>query len=427
MLKLSDYDKALLAGAEGKGKKKAMEFIVSYANVLGAEELCDITRATLFIGAQHYLDCYKPDEDYRKIFSEFYLNSDEVLEIPKVAKTCHAQTCAAACDFRDCERTHLSREYQERNLSYIMATKNAGVKIVESCTPYYVGWIPMMGEHFVTTESSNVVISNSIFGAMGNSDGVENAVCSAITGRSPKWGMHIKENRYADCRINIKCKADDMFDWDVIGFTVGRLMPKHVVPVVMGDYKKPDFNSFRQFAATLSVTSAAEICHFVGLTPEAQTFEMAVGNKKILHEIDITEEEYMKSVRMIGREGSGDVDYVCIGCPHISLDEIKEIAEYIGSRKVKSGVELLIWTDYATKEMANVNGYTAVIENAGGYLLTGSCPIVMREESHRHAKSMAMFGAKQAFGIQHQTKCPVYYGDIFRCIDAAITGRWEAK
>ena len=87
----------------------------------------------------------------------------------------------------------------------------------------------------------------------------------------------------------------------------------------------------------------------------------------------------------------------------------------------------MIWTDYATKEMADVNGYTEAIENAGGYLLTGSCPIVMREESHKHAKAMAMFGAKQAFGIQHQTKVPVYYGDIFQCIDAAISGKWEGR
>ena len=33
-----------------------------------------------------------------------------------------------------------------------------------------------MGEHFVSTESSNVVLSNSLFGGYGTSDGVEAAV-----------------------------------------------------------------------------------------------------------------------------------------------------------------------------------------------------------------------------------------------------------
>ena len=425
MLTLTEYDKSLLAGQEGPGKQKAMEFIVRYANILGAEELCDVSRATLFIGAQHYLDCYQNNESYNKIFSEFYLCSDKEVGFPPIAKWCKAQTCAASCDFRNCERTHLSRAYQEKNWSYISTTRDIGVKIVESCTPYYVGWIPMMGEHFVSTESSNVVISNSLFAAMGNSDGVEHAVCAAVTGRTPKWGMHIKENRYADCLVKIKCRAEDMFDWDVIGFTIGRLMPKHVIPVVVGDFKRPDINAFRQFASTISVTSAAEICHVLGVTPEAQTLEMALGTKQILHEIEITEEEYIKSVRMIGSGGEGPVDYISIGCPHLSLDELKTVAEYIDGRSVKDGVELLVWTDYATKAMADVNGYTEMIEKSGAYHLTGSCPIVMRENSHKHAKAMAMFGAKQAFGIQHQTKVPVYYGDIFQCIDAAIRGQWE--
>ena len=301
------------------------------------------------------------------------------------------------------------------------------MKIVESCTPYYVGWLPLMGEHIVSTESSNIVVSNSLFGAMGNSDGVESAVCAAITGRTPKWGMHIKENRYADCLVKIECRAETTFDWDVIGFTVGRLIPKHVVPVLVGDFKRSDINAFRQFASTIAVTSATDLCHVIGLTPEAQTLEMAVGTKKIIHKITVTQKDYDESLRVIGAAGSGPVDYVSVGCPHLALDELKDISEYIGGRKVKDGVELLIWTDYAIKEMANVNGYTKAIENSGAYLMTGSCPVVMREQSHRHAKAMAIFGAKQAFNIQNQTEATVYYGDMFRCIDAAINGRWEAE
>ncbi|NLV82834.1 MAG: hypothetical protein GXZ18_07560, partial [Synergistaceae bacterium] len=65
------------------------------------------------------------------------------------------------------------------------------------------------------------------------------------------------------------------------------------------------------------------------------------------------------------------------------------------------------------------------IESSGAFVLTGSCPIVMREESHKHATGMVMNGVKQAVGIKHQTKVPVYYGDIYRCIDAAIAGKWE--
>jgi Uncharacterized conserved protein len=425
MLKLTDDERRMLDGEFGAFRQKAMAFNVRYAGVLGAEEMCAVSRATLFIGAQHYLDCYDKDEDYEKIFSEFYLCSDEPVAFDRFADCCKTQTCAAACDFRERERTHVSRERHERNWAYLQATRAHGVKIVDSCTPYYVGWIPMMGEHFVSTESSNVVISNSLFGAMGNSDGVEAAVCAAITGRTPKWGMHAAENRFADCLVRLDCKAESVYDWDLIGFTIGRMIPKHVVPVLTGDIHGMEINRMRQLCASISVTSATELCHVVGVTPEARTLEMAVGPKKILHEVVITDRDCDASLEMICNPGSGPVDFVFIGCPHLALDEIKDIAEYLEGRRVKDGVELQIWTDYAIRAMADVNGYTQAIEDAGAALLTGSCPVVMREESHAHSRAMVMNGAKQAFSIKNQTDAPVYYGDMYRCIDAAISGRWE--
>lgn len=430
MLRLTDDERAMLNGEMGKFKQKAMAFNVRYANVLGADEMCEVSRATLFIGAQHYLDCYGEEEveaSYDEIFSEFYLCSDEVVPLDHFAHSCKTQTCAAACDFQECEKTRVSKARHERNWTYLNATREVGVKIVDSCTPYYVGWVPLMGEHFVSTESSNVVISNSVFGARGNSDGVEAAVCAAITGKTPKWGMHVKENRRADCLVRLHSRPKSVFDWDLVGFTIGRMLPKHVVPVVVGDFPRPEIDRMRQFCSSISVPSATELCHIVGITPEAPTLEAAVGSGKILHEIDVTDADCEESLRRISSPGGGPVDYVSIGCPHLSLDELREIAEYLSGKRIAGGVELLVWTDYAIKAMADINGYTRTIEESGAYLLTGSCPVVMREESHRHATGMVMNGAKQAFSIRNQTDAPVYYGDIRRCIDAAVLGKWEGE
>jgi len=425
MLKLTHYEQDMLNGKMGKFKQKAMMFIVDYAKVLGATELCEVSRATLFVGAQHYLDCYDKDSDYKDIFSEFYLSSDEKVTLGKVSSECKTQTCAACCDITEYKRTHLSKEFHDRNREYLENTKEMGVKIVESCTPYYVGWVPMMGEHFVTTESSNVVISNTIFGACGNSDGVEVAVCASITGRIPKWGMHIPENRLATCVFELDFDVSTQMEWDLLGFTLGRLLPKHEVPVIVNGVKNVEINRMRQLCASISVTSAAEICHIVGYTPEAKTLEMALGGKEPKYKIKVTKNDMKDSLNMISDNGCGPVDYVSIGCPHISLDEIFEISEYIKGKHLPKGVELQIWTDYATKQMAILNGYAKNIEDTGAALLTGSCPIVMREESHKHAKAMVMFGSKQAFGIRHQTDVPVYYGEVERCIDAAFSGKWE--
>ena len=193
-MRLTADEQKMLDGERGKFKQKALQFIVNYARVLGAEELCDISRATLFIGAQHYLDCFKTD-DYNEIFSKFYLNSDETIEIGQFAENCAVQTCVAACVTRDYEAVHLSREYFDKNNRYYAITREAGVSEVHTCTPYFSGWIPLPGEHFVTTESSNVLMpdANSLFGACGNADGIEAAVCSAICGKNAFVGSACEE------------------------------------------------------------------------------------------------------------------------------------------------------------------------------------------------------------------------------------------
>ena len=42
-MKLSDIEKAILHGERGRASQQAMELIVRYAGVLGAEQLCRVT------------------------------------------------------------------------------------------------------------------------------------------------------------------------------------------------------------------------------------------------------------------------------------------------------------------------------------------------------------------------------------------------
>ena len=61
--------------------------------------------------------------------------------------------------------------------------------IGSTCAPYLAGWLPAMGEYFVTTESSNVLYCNSILGARGYGGGGNTTFCAAICGCAPKWGL----------------------------------------------------------------------------------------------------------------------------------------------------------------------------------------------------------------------------------------------
>ena len=51
MVKLTEYEQEMLSGVHGALKQQAIKKVVEYANVLGAEELCEVTMAHVFCGA----------------------------------------------------------------------------------------------------------------------------------------------------------------------------------------------------------------------------------------------------------------------------------------------------------------------------------------------------------------------------------------
>ena len=99
-----------------------------------------------------------------------------------------------------------------------------------------------MGEHFVTTESGVTVIGNSLWGAMGNADGIEAAFWSAICGRTPKWGNHVQENRRGSHLVEVHATLNSILDWDLLGMAVGSRMQPGAVPVIQSHLPKPTFN-----------------------------------------------------------------------------------------------------------------------------------------------------------------------------------------
>lgn len=151
MIKLTDYEKSMLNGEMGEFKKVALEKVIQYAQALGAQELCEVTKATVFLGAHNYLEVVD-SEDYDEIFSTLLLSSDKKVPIDKFSDECFCQTCVTVCDQYDYDVLGLSKELFDKNNEFLEITKEAGVSIVNSCTPYLTGWLPLRGEHFVTTE-----------------------------------------------------------------------------------------------------------------------------------------------------------------------------------------------------------------------------------------------------------------------------------
>lgn len=424
MLRLSDYEKGVLDGKEGRLQQVCLENIVRYAEVLGADELCEVTKATLFCGAHNYLSVCASD-DFDEVFSRVNLASDEIVPFDRTYADCHVQSCVSPCDGQEFEAFGQTADFFAKNAHYLERSREAGVTIAGSCAPYLTGWLLARGEHFVTTESSVTLMGNSLWGAMGNADGIEAAFWSAICGRTPAWGLHLEENRAGTHVVEVQAEMRTALDWDILGRAVGVSLPSGSSPVVSGRFVSVTFEKLRQLCTSLAVSSNCRMLHVVGYTPEARSVDDALRGTRPAGTLVIDRSALEEAYDSVCAPGSGPVDFVSLGCPHYDIDQIKRVAYYLEGKKIHPDVHFMIWTVYPIKAMADLNGYTRVIEEAGGHIYTGSCPVTMGEVFLDSYAGFVFDSLKQAGAARSATAHPVYLGGVQSCIDAAVAGRWE--
>lgn len=424
-MKLTDKDRLILDGKRGAAAQKAMELIVRYGDVVGAEELCSVTWADLFCGCHDYLDVAQSD-DFDTVFSKMALCTPDSIPLKRMAPHC---ICYSGVE-PDCtevpEKMFMTADRQARNLAFLSRFVDAGVNLSGNCIPYLTGFIPLMGDHFVSCESSAVLFMNSLWGARGNGDGIEASFCAAVCGRTPKAGMHTKKNRAATLEVAINTRPRTLFDWDRLGYALGALLPPHAVPVFTGDFPKPDAILLKTFFASLACSAGTEMCHLPGISPEAPSLSAAFqGNRK--YETLAVEERHIKAGEMsLTGTQSKKIDYITIGCPHLHIEELRWIARFLDGRKIHPDTWLDIWTTGPILYMAKRSGVADIIGRAGANLVTGGCPsnrgyppgtrTVAFDSSKQRQDAPATLGSEN-----------IFYGSRQSCLESAVSGLWEGK
>jgi predicted aconitase len=247
-----------------------------------------------------------------------------------------------------------------------------------------------------------------------------------MCGKTPYWGNHVPAQRKANILIQIDCPTETVYDWDSVGFAIGRQCPIGSIPALsLKNTHGIDTDRLRSAFASMATTGGVELCHILGVTPEAETLDMAFGGKQPQKEISITEKDVAEVREFLSDACNGDVDYVHLGCPHYSLEQIAAVARFLEGRKIKDTVTLHIWTAPAIKFLADENGFTRTIEKAGGRLLTGSCALVSGKLPDG-VKTIAFDSAKQANPQHSFFSGSVLYGSREQCLEAAVTGKWRA-
>jgi predicted aconitase len=421
-MKLTESEQAMYDGREGRAVQQAMDLLVRYGQALGAERLVDTRNVagTVVSPSPRKLALVK-EGGFEAAFSEFNLDSDETVEVPPA----RVYTCQLIQTF-GADTAHLhdgSRELMALQKDAEGFFGSRGVHLMSTCTPYQVGNIPVKGEHCAWMESSAVVYCNAVLGARTNTEGTESTGAASLTGKIPYWGYHIPENRTGTHLIDIRVPVDDMMDWGLLGYYVGEIVQDDI-PVLDGMWRQPDLVKLKHFGAAAASSGGIEMYHIPGVTPEAPTIEAAFGGGKPVRTVTYGEEERRIAYENLNSSATDrDVDFVMLGCPHNSVEQIWRAARMLAGKRLHSGTELWLHTPRALREIADRNGYTAMVEEAGGHILSDSCPAISRVVP-RGTKVVATDSAKQAHYLPAITGLQTWFGSVEDCVAAALTGRW---
>ena len=102
-------------------------------------------------------------------------------------------------------------------------------------------------------------------------------------------------------------------------------------------------------------------------------------------------------------------DLICLGCPHASLEEIKQVANIVKGKTIKN--KLWICTSVSVKATADRMGYTEIIESAGGNIVCDTCMVVAPIEEMGF-EVIGVNSAKAANYVPSMCGLDVVYNDV---------------
>jgi predicted aconitase len=427
-MQLTDTERAMLDGNAGKAQQKAMELLVRYAQALGAERFVETNNVAGVPGSYtpFLFNYYQATREsaYDLIYSLFDLDSDEVVEVPRVqVHGCHLQ---GGVDPEGWQTLGAKPEALQASQDSERAASGKGIEILKTCTPYLAGNVPARGEHCAWMESSAVVYCNSVLGARTNTEGRESTSAAMLTGRIPDWGLHRPENRFASHRIDVDVATESIMDWGLLGYYTGMMVGERI-PVLLGRMAPPDLVRYKHFGAAAASSGGVEMYHLVGITPEADSLEVALGSRQPEQTLHYSAAERARTYAELNSNAKdANVDFVMLGCPHAALEQIEQICELLRSRRVSVNCQLWVFTSRAVKSVADARGLTRVIRDAGGVVLTDTCSAI-GQAIPPGTKVAALDSAKQAHYLPAIMGIQAWFGSTTDCIDAAVTGRWSGR
>lgn len=389
-MELTKEEKEMLDGKQGNAVKKSMEILSALGEIFGAKRLIPVTSV--------------------QISGVSYANlGDAGLEfLAEMAKDGRVRVKTtlnpAGIDTKNWRALGIDEEFAEKQRRVIEAFERMGVATTCTCTPYLVGNEPRFGEHIAWGESSAVTYANSVLGAKTNREGGPSTIASALTGRTAEYGLHLEENRYAHFIADVNASIEGVALFGALGNVLGKIA-KGRIPLIRG-IRRASMEELKALSASIVTYGGAPMFHIEGVT----------SNKTVIpsEKVTVTQKDIDKAVAEMN--DAEDADFIFIGCPHCSLEELRELAQLLKGKKVKK--EFWIGVARPIKALADERSYSKVIEEAGVKFACDTCHAVAPLKGRFRA--LATNSAKGVYYGRGSNGFRTIFRDLAECVALAV-------
>jgi len=395
-LNLTRHEERILNGSYGEGKALAMRLLVALGEVFEADRMIPVGSAQ--VSGVSYKTIGDPGIDFL-----------EDLASKGARAVVKATLNPTGMDLRHWRDHGVPENFANNQLRIVSAFKKMKVSTTCTCIPYYAGNRPRFGTHIAWAESSAVTFANSVLGAKTNREGGPAALASAIVGRTPLYGLHLPENRRPTHIVKLASPLDSQLDFSALGYAIGDMIPQSV-PLIEGFARKPNLDELKALGASMAAAGAIGLYHIRSVTPESNRFHAEDTTK--LDKIVISEKEIREALQKLST--TDDFDHVCLGCPHMSLREICNVAKRVNGKKLKKPI--WCFTSRRVYSQALKKGYVDKITRAGGKVINDTCMIVAPFEE-MNLRAILTDSCKAAHYFPSMCKSDVTLGTLEQIVE----------
>ena len=414
-VKLSRRDKQLLDGQHGEAAQMAMRILMRMADVHDAAELMDVSQA-------HIDGC--------GLLSEAGLEFAETLAAKGGKVSIPTTLNMGPLDLQNWRRFGVNEDFAAKAIRQAKAYTDMGCIPTWTCAPYQSYLTPRFGQQIAWGESNAICYANSVLGARTNRYGDYIDICAAITGRVPKCGLHLKENRKGQILLRLvdidpAIMRSNAF-YAILGHLLGSLA-EDKIPVVEGLAVEASGDQLKALCAAAASSGAVALFHAIGVTPEANTLEEAFqgGGPERVIDIHLSDLRQSWTDLSTAQEGA-HLDLVVLGCPHFSFDEFRELAELIRAgtkkgKKIHPDIKFVVITCQTSYALLQRSDFLDVLTDFGVQITLDTCifhtPMVSPD-----TKVIMTNSGKCAYYAPGELGVQVAFGSMAECVDSAIKG-----